>query len=49
MLVLGFVSLDAHFCLFYEKVNYCKIWDSIIKKNCYIIWQKTFSNVHLCF
>jgi len=34
---LIFILSDAHFCSSYEKVNYCKIWNSITK-NCYIIW-----------
>jgi len=29
--MLGFILLDAYFCLFYKKINYCKIcW-----KNCF--------------
>jgi len=34
--VLRFILSDAHFCLSYEKINYCKIQNSIIK-NCYNI------------
>jgi len=34
--VLGFTLSDAHFYLSYEKVNYYKIRNNIIK-NCYII------------
>jgi len=30
MSVLGFILSDTYFCLFYEKVNYCKIPNSII-------------------
>jgi len=29
--VLGFILSDAHFCFSYEKVNYCKIRNGIIK------------------
>jgi len=35
MSIVGFVLSDAHFCLFYKKVNYCKIRNI---KNCYLIW-----------
>jgi len=37
--VLEFILSDAHliFYLSYEKVNYCKIRNNIIK-SCYIIW-----------
>jgi len=27
---LRFILSDAHFCLSYEKVNYCKIWVNLI-------------------
>jgi len=38
MSVLEFILSDTYFSfLSYEKVNYCKIWNNIIKK-CYIIW-----------
>jgi len=30
MSVLGFILSDVHFCLSYEKVNYCEIQNSII-------------------
>jgi len=35
--LLPTVTFEIHVCLFYEKVNYCKIQSSIIK-NCHIIW-----------
>jgi len=30
MSVLEFILLDTHFCLSYEKINYCEIQNSII-------------------
>jgi len=31
MSVLKFILLNAHFCLSYKKINYCKIQNGIVK------------------
>jgi len=42
MSVLRFTLSNAHFCLSYEKVNYCKIQNGIIKKICYYLIKNIF-------